>query len=538
VFKLRICMAVLALLHGVDVFADGYPPPPAAPGAALTLHEAVRRTLASSPDLARLPYRLRTQAARIEAAGQRPPPELSLQLENVLGSGRSRGFDGAEATFALSQIIELGDQRQLRTEVARRSGEVLEMQARIEQLDVLAEVGRRFIHVAADEKQLALTTTATRLSEQTVAEAERRLASARSPAVELHRARIALSRASVEQEHAEHELLSSRRKLAAMWGARVVDFGSVRAELFTLPAVGDYAQLLQRLSTSPDFLHFATDARQRDAEIRLAEARLRAPLTLSLGIRRLQQTADTAAVAGLSLPLFASRRAAPGIAEARAQRALVDAEAEAAQVRAEAGLFELVQELRHAITEAEVLRNEVLPQMLAALDATAAAWRRGRYSYLEWTEAQRERIDVERALIRAAANAHLLQVEIERLTGEPATPSSMPRRQRDHGHAGETQSDASPVGPDRTYAVDEPQPQQGRADVDAAVSGIDAPAGLRMQAQQPDEQREAQRRRQQQPRAASVPEPQPRQIAAEDLGQRRESEQPEGLDAFHNGSSR
>jgi cobalt-zinc-cadmium efflux system outer membrane protein len=57
--------------------------------------------------------------------------------------------------------------------------------------------------------------------------------------------------------------------------------------------------------------------------------------------------------------------------------------------------------------------------MEAALDATRTAFERGRYSYLEWVDAQRELIEVQRALIDASANAHLYRTEIERLTGEP-----------------------------------------------------------------------------------------------------------------------
>ncbi len=76
-----------------------------------------------------------------------------------------------------------------------------------------------------------------------------------------------------------------------------------------------------------------------------------------------------------------------------------------------------MQELRHAITETQLLRDEVMPQIEEALQATEYAWQRGRYIYLEWTEAQSERVSLQRALIEAAANAQIFQVEIERLTG-------------------------------------------------------------------------------------------------------------------------
>jgi cobalt-zinc-cadmium efflux system outer membrane protein len=400
---------------------DHVHPPEAADAPPLTLHEAVARTVARNPELAVYPLRVRVQEARVKSAGLAPMPELEADLENAFGTGRVRGLDAAEATFALSQVIELGGQRQRRIEAASESARVLEQERAIAQLDVVAEVSRRFIHVASDQKQIELTELATRLAENTVNEVERRVKAARSPELELNRARITLARARVEQEHAEHELLTSRRKLAAMWGARSADdYGPVRADLFVLPQVGNYDALVQQIAAAPDFLRFATEARQRDAEIRLAEAKARASITLSAGARWLAEGDDAAFVAGFSMPLFGSRQARPAIEEARASRESLEGERASAQVKAEASLFELVQELRHGVTEAEVLREEVLPQMEAALKATEYAWQRGRYGYLEWTEAQRERVTVQRALIEAAANAHLFQVEIERLTGARA----------------------------------------------------------------------------------------------------------------------
>lgn len=383
----------------------------------LTLATAVAKTRAANPDLAVFNFRVKAEEARAEAAALRPPTEFQTQLENVLGSGRARGLTGLEATFALSQVIELGAQRERRKDLAGQHLDRVSVEREIAELDVLAELGRRYIHVAADQKQLELTERATELARKTLEDVQRRVDAARSPVAELHRARIAVTRAEVEHEHAEHELLTSRRKLAALWGEREPQFGTVTAELFRLPKVGDFEVLTSQLASGPDFLRFASEARQREAELRLAEAKARSQVTVSAGIRRLQDTDDTAFVAGFSLPLFSGRQAEPAVALARTQGESLVSERHAARVKAEASLFELVQELRHSITEAETLRDQVLPEMEAALKATEYAWQRGRYSYFEWTEAQRERIAIERALIEASANAHRYQIEIERLTG-------------------------------------------------------------------------------------------------------------------------
>ncbi len=386
--------------------------------APLTLAQAVEQTIAHNPELQTFTYRLRAQSARADVAALRPPFETRTELQDVLGTGRASGFDTAEATFAVSQVVELGDKRARRVDEAVAQADLIQAERAAAELDVLTEVARRFIHVAADQEHLALTGRATALAQQTLDTAGERVAAARAPEVELRRARVAMARAKVEQEHAEHELLSSRRKLAAMWGAVELNPDGVDADLYALPSPATFETLVARLDSNPDFLRFASEERLRDAELRLAEAHGRANLTVTAGVKRLEETDDEAFVFAVNVPLFSGSRARAAIDEAAALRDQTGAERTAHRVRAEAELFELYQELKHAVTEAQVLRTGVLPEMEAALEATRYAYERGRYSYLEWVDAQRELVDVQRALIDASANAHLYRAEIERLTGE------------------------------------------------------------------------------------------------------------------------
>jgi cobalt-zinc-cadmium efflux system outer membrane protein len=389
-----------------------------ATGQPLTLAAAVENTLARNPDLRVYEPRLAAARARLGLAELRPPFELEAEVQDAFGTGRASGFDTAESTFALSQVVELGGKRALRVGAASAGTDALTAERAAAELDVLAEVTRRFIHVVSDQEHLAVTMRATALADDNIAAAAARVAAARAPEVELRRARITRARAATEQEHAEHELSSSRRKLAAMWGDADATFERASADLYALPPSEGYEALLARLEQNPDFARFASEARLRDAELRVAEAHARANLTVRAGLRVLHETNDEALVFGVTLPLFAKSRARSEIAVAQAERDQTAAEREAHRVRAEAQLFEIFQELRHAITEAEVLRTNVLPEMEAALEATRYAFERGRYSYLEWVDAQRELLEVQRALIDASANAHLYRTEIERLTGE------------------------------------------------------------------------------------------------------------------------
>lgn len=395
-----------------------------APDEPLTLRVAIEAALKNNPDLKTFSFSLRARDARIQAAGIKPPLELSIELENVFGNGQMHGVDAAEATFALSKVVELGDKRSQRTAAAQFGREAITIQQQAVQLDVLAEVNRRFIHVASDQAQLELTRQATQLARNTVDAVKRRVDAAKSPDVELYRANVELTRAEIELRHAEHELLASRRKLAAMWGQPEAEYGPVQANLYALPSPRSFDELIAGLQNNPDFTRFASEARLRDAELRLAESVRKPNLTFTAGVRHFQETRDQALVLGFSVPLFPGRQSTYATTEARALREQADVEREGAFVKARAQVFDLYQELQHAINEVTVLRRDALPQMEKALQETQYAYDRGRYSYIELVDGQRAYLEVQRALIESATSAQTLQSEIERLTGEPLTASN------------------------------------------------------------------------------------------------------------------
>ena len=85
---------------------------------------------------------------------------------------------------------------------------------------------------------------------------------------------------------------------------------------------------------NPDITRFASQARLREAELRLAQAQARPNLAFSVGVRRLEESSDNALVAGFSMPLPVFDRNQGAIREARVRRAQSDAELQAALTRA------------------------------------------------------------------------------------------------------------------------------------------------------------------------------------------------------------
>jgi cobalt-zinc-cadmium efflux system outer membrane protein len=409
---------LMSVLTGICVATYASPVLAQSPGGPLRLPGAIERALAQHPELKSFVFSVRAQEARVAGAALRPPTQAEVLIEDAAGTGERRGFTSAQTTLSLSHVIELGDKREARIAAAEAFRTELQTSHAARQLDVTAEVARRFIDTLREQEIMTIAAEAVRVAERTQAAVAQRVQAGRSPAAESARAEVRVARVKLELEDTEHELDASRRYLAAAMGEREVRFGRTEGALSEFAPVLPLEDLLKRIESSPDFVRFADEARIRDAELRLAEVRRIPDIRAQLGVRRYENGDDAALVAGFSVPLFMGRRAQSDIDVARADRARTDTERETLFLKIQAQLYAQYRELEHAQFEARLLREELIPRIETALEKTEYAYRRGRYSYLEWTDAQRELLEARARLIDVSANFHTLRVEIERLTGQ------------------------------------------------------------------------------------------------------------------------
>lgn len=398
---------------------------PVEPSGEITLAEAIDAALRNNPELLASRYELTAAQARIVRAGSRPNPEVGLELENFAGSGAVAGIDALETTLTLSQVIELGEKRTLRRAVAEADSDWVAIDQRSRQLDVLTEVTRRFIDVTVAQERLQLAQETTRVAQQTLDAITQRVDAARSPQAEASRARIALTRASIDQRQSASVLRAARYALAATWGGGEPQFTQVNSDLYDFVALQPFPSLIERIQRNPDLLRFASEARLRDAELRLAQAHARPNLSLGIGVRRLEATDDAALVAGFSMPLPVFDRNQGSIREAQVRRAQSEAARNAVLVKTRAALYGLYQEVSAARERVESLRAEGIPQAQTALDQTRSGYERGRFSFLELLTAQQDVLALRAAVIDAASDYHQLLAELERITSEPLTNNDL-----------------------------------------------------------------------------------------------------------------
>ena len=412
-------LLLLACAMSPAVFAQTAVTPP--PGT-LTLARALDAALRGNPELHASAYELNAAQARAVQAALRPNPELVLELENFAGAGSARGTDALETTLSLSQVVELGGRRGLRRAAAALDVDAVGSEQAVRELDVLAEVTRRFIEVAVAQEHARFAVEAHEITRQTADSIESRARAGRTPQAEVSRARVAEARAAIEREQASVEFTAARQALSVLWGEEAPSFDAVEARLFDLPAIEPLEPMLARIESSGDLARFATLARQREAEWRLAQAQARPNLTFSLGVRRFEATRDHALVAGVSMPLAIGDRNQGSIAEARVRMQQNRAEHASARLRARATVRSLHLELGATRSRIGALGGVAIPRATEALEQTRAGYDRGRFSFLELASVQEELLSLRAATIDAAADYHRLLAEIERLTGAAATP--------------------------------------------------------------------------------------------------------------------
>ena len=278
-------------------------PQPEEPTGVLTLRQALALALLRNPELASTAWELRAGEARTLQAGLLPNPEIGVEVENFAGSGEFRGFEAAETTIALGQVIELGGKRLRRARVAALERDLAAWDYEATRLNVFTATAKAFVEVLSAQAQLALNEELVRLAEQVLRTVAARVQAGQVSPVEETRARVALSTSRIALERAGRALVAARERLAATWGSTAPAFERVGGALEPIAPIPSAERLARRVSQNPDIARWVAEMAQRQATVALEEARRIPNVTGAGGVRYHSRTSDTALIMQLTLPI-------------------------------------------------------------------------------------------------------------------------------------------------------------------------------------------------------------------------------------------
>lgn len=374
----------------------------------ITLQQALAQAHENSPLLRASQASLAAAEARAHQAGVSPNPELEVEVENALGTGRYGGFGGTELTVALGQRFERGGKRAARQALARAEVDLANANLTRARADVVRDVRTAYVETVSAEERLALSRETVARAEELARTARLMVETGRDPPLRQLRAEAALAEARAATQQASAAAGQARRALASLIGISDddLDLEGPIAEAIASPTSRDGVPIAMRIA---------------EAERRVAEARIDversaavADITARAGLRGFNDTNDVAVVGGITLPLTIRDRNRGGVEAARAD--LLAAEARAAQARLDA-----VREARDAqalLTAAEgrlrSLEGAGLEQAEEAVRVARIGYGAGKFSLFDVLDAQAALNTARTSIIEARRDRARARAALER----------------------------------------------------------------------------------------------------------------------------
>jgi outer membrane protein, heavy metal efflux system len=390
----------------------GFAAPPSALSSdlPLTLEAALNEVRRASPDIRAAGLEARALGADADQAGRWLNPTLSAEMENFSGGGALSGFDRTESTFAIEQTFRLGNKRGLSERAARARAALGTAECAVILRETEREAAFAYADLIAASEAAALADEAASLAATLAETVSKRVEAGAAAPPELARARADEARLRADAALAQGEIEARAYALVSLWG---------ESELrFALPSAFEINPVAQAGAAPHPRLAAANAAvKAREAELKRARAEAIPDITVSGGVRRFEETGDSAFIAGLSLPLplFDRGSDAARATGLRGDAAKVSAEAVEARLRAEQQSAAAT--ARAANTRLSILAEDALPQAQAAFDAAEQGYAIGRFDLTTTLLARGALIDARQAIIAARRDARAADLLLRSLIG-------------------------------------------------------------------------------------------------------------------------
>ncbi|RDD94931.1 TolC family protein [Acidovorax sp. BoFeN1] len=378
----------------------------------LSLRKAVEQALAHHPELAVANAEVDALGGASLQARARPNPELAFTQEGTKSPSRT-------TTVQINQPIELGGKRQARMTAVESAAELARADLSARRHAIAAAVVTAFFDVLIIQERLRLSETALELSQRSSLATSQRVKAGKLSPVEETKANVSEANVRIELAQVRSESSAARARLASAMGSPLGPL-VLEGRLDDLPPIQNYEGFQAQLDRSPALQRAEMEVRRRKALTAVENARRISDITVSLGAKRDQEQGRTQAVIGLSIPLPLFDRNEGNILEALKREDKARLELASTRVQLESEAIQARERLSSARAEAQSLAADVVPGAQSAYDAATKGFELGKFSFLEALDAQRTLLQARSQYLKALAEAHRANAELNRILGTDA----------------------------------------------------------------------------------------------------------------------
>ena len=381
-----------------------------ADGPILTLAGALDLAAARSHVLAAARRQVDASSGGVLQAGLMRNPSVSGVVEDT--RSRSR-----ETTASLEIPIELGGKRAARVSAAERGREFAEAELSNTRADIKATVSAAFFDILVAQERVKLAEDSAALATRNADVVAKRVTAGKVSPVDATRARVEAVNADLEVTEARSILKSARQALAATWGDADLPYRVVEGDVERLLVAGPAMDWQAAADHSPTVFAGQVEVARRHALLEVERTKRIPDVTVTVGARRVDETARTQAVIGLSMPLPLFDRNQGNVYEAASRRNKAEDDLQAARIRITNELQRSSNQLAVARQTAQTLKDTVVPAAEGAVRAATQGFEAGKFGFLDVIDAQRTLLLARTRYLTTLSGAVQASTNIDRLLG-------------------------------------------------------------------------------------------------------------------------
>lgn len=376
----------------------------------LSLSEALTRAGEANPTLVAARTARGIDAAGIEAARQRPNPEVSVEVDR----------ETPHWAFAGTVPLELSGKRQRRIDVANATLAVTDADTARIAADLRADVRRAYYVAVAAARRVTIAQELETIATRARDAAQERFQTGAAPRLEALQASLALAQAQNDVAAARGDVNAARAELNALLAYPADATPTLADPLETGPLPAPAAAAEQALAGNAELTVLQKRIDEERARVELAKA-LRRPDPSVTGTLTYDAPGEFTfgwrAAAAVALPVFTTGRPEIKVAEATLTRAVAEKGARSAQI---AGAVNAALARATAAKLAlDRYQSDILPASLQVEQMAEESYRAGQSglpAYLQTVQAARE---VRQRALQAGLDYQLALADLERAMGIP-----------------------------------------------------------------------------------------------------------------------
>jgi len=384
-------------------------------GETLTIAAAIQMALDNNPELQAFRSEIKARESAKTQSGLIPNPELEVEAVNIFGNKNYRGFDNSEITTQINQNILLAGKISKRVKLAESDIKLAEWDYETRRIELITEVRKTFQQVLSTQFQIRKNRELITISEGFITNLKKRVDAGKISPTEISRAQIIFNALQIELNRLKSQYENQKSGLISLVYEPGLTIDSLAGELvipFDMPV---YDSLLVQLENNPKLKRYESIYERQKALINLEESKAIPDLTLSAGIKRLNDSGVNTYLIGASMPIPLFDRNQGSIAQAKIHLGRKRAEYESVKNKL---TLRLKVHFNHFVTlreTAQRLAEESIPEAEKAFNIIKEGNLVGRFAIIDVLDAERTLFELQNQYLDVTGQIHATQTEIEGL---------------------------------------------------------------------------------------------------------------------------